>query len=94
MESDARTSAPIRTFLRHAGRKAAFSEHPCPASQFFGRQLAVVAAGPAPGEEIDTDCSILPWGIGYCMIKHTSHPEIVKRLKRADGHLRVIIEMI
>jgi uncharacterized protein len=25
---------------------------------------------------------------------HTSHPEIVKRLKRADGHLRAIIEMI
>lgn len=25
---------------------------------------------------------------------HTTHPEIVKRLKRADGHLRAIIEMI
>ena len=25
---------------------------------------------------------------------HQSHPEIVKRLKRADGHLRGIIEMI
>ena len=25
---------------------------------------------------------------------HTSHPEIVKRLKRAEGHLRSIIEMI
>lgn len=25
---------------------------------------------------------------------HTSHPDIVKRLKRADGHLRSVIEMI
>jgi DNA-binding FrmR family transcriptional regulator len=25
---------------------------------------------------------------------HETHPEIVKRLKRADGHLRAIIEMI
>jgi len=25
---------------------------------------------------------------------HETHPEIVKRLKRADGHLRGIIEMI
>jgi DNA-binding FrmR family transcriptional regulator len=25
---------------------------------------------------------------------HDSHPEIVKRLKRAEGHLRGIIEMI
>ena len=25
---------------------------------------------------------------------HQSHPEIIKRLKRADGHLRSIIEMI
>ena len=25
---------------------------------------------------------------------HQSHPEIVKRLKRADGHLRGVIEMI
>lgn len=25
---------------------------------------------------------------------HRTHPEIVKRLKRADGHLRSIIEMI
>ena len=25
---------------------------------------------------------------------HASHPEIAKRLKRADGHLRTIIEMI
>lgn len=28
------------------------------------------------------------------MSKHTSHPDIVKRLKRADGHLRGVIEMI
>ena len=25
---------------------------------------------------------------------HTTHPEIIKRLKRADGHLRSIIGMI
>ena len=25
---------------------------------------------------------------------HETHPEIVKRLKRADGHLRGVIEMI
>ena len=25
---------------------------------------------------------------------HQSHPDIVKRLKRADGHLRGIVEMI
>lgn len=28
------------------------------------------------------------------MSKHASHPAIVKRLKRADGHLRSIITMI
>lgn len=27
-------------------------------------------------------------------VTHHSHPDIVKRLKRADGHLRNIIEMI
>ena len=27
-------------------------------------------------------------------MKHTSHPEIVIRLKRAEGHLRSIITMI
>jgi DNA-binding FrmR family transcriptional regulator len=26
--------------------------------------------------------------------RHATHPDIVKRLKRADGHLRSIIEMI
>lgn len=26
--------------------------------------------------------------------RHSSHPAIVKRLKRADGHLRRVIEMI
>jgi uncharacterized protein len=26
-------------------------------------------------------------------MKHTSHPDIVKRLKRAEGHLRSTIEM-
>ena len=26
--------------------------------------------------------------------RHATHPDIVKRLKRADGHLRGIIEMI
>ncbi|MGQ7489505.1 metal-sensing transcriptional repressor, partial [Streptococcus suis] len=25
---------------------------------------------------------------------HETHPEIVKRLKRADGHLKGVIEMI
>ena len=25
---------------------------------------------------------------------HRSHPEIIKRLKRADGHLRSVVEMI
>jgi DNA-binding FrmR family transcriptional regulator len=25
---------------------------------------------------------------------HQTHPEIIKRLKRADGHLRSIVEMI
>ena len=27
------------------------------------------------------------------MPKHTSHPDIVKRLKRAEGHLRAVIAM-
>lgn len=27
-------------------------------------------------------------------MKHASHPDIVKRLKRAEGHLRSTIEMI
>ncbi len=26
--------------------------------------------------------------------RHSTHPDIVKRLKRADGHLRGVIEMI
>ncbi|MDO1582969.1 metal-sensing transcriptional repressor [Rhizobium oryzicola] len=26
--------------------------------------------------------------------RHETHPEIIKRLKRADGHLRSVIEMI
>ena len=26
--------------------------------------------------------------------KHETHPDIVKRLKRADGHLRSVVEMI
>lgn len=26
--------------------------------------------------------------------KHTSHPEIIKRLNRANGHLRSIVDMI
>lgn len=26
--------------------------------------------------------------------RHESHPDIIKRLKRADGHLRSIVEMI
>ena len=28
------------------------------------------------------------------MTKHTSHPDIIKRLKRAEGHLRSIITML
>ena len=28
------------------------------------------------------------------MSTHTSHPEIVKRLKRANGHLKSIIDML
>ncbi|HRF12323.1 MAG: metal-sensing transcriptional repressor [Candidatus Accumulibacter phosphatis] len=28
------------------------------------------------------------------MTTHTSHPEIIKRLKRAEGHLRSIIGML
>lgn len=28
------------------------------------------------------------------MTTHTSHPDIVARLKRADGHLKSIIEML
>lgn len=41
---------------------------------------------------------ISPWG-GYflCMTDfhhHASHPNLIKRLKRADGHLRHVIEMI
>ena len=27
-------------------------------------------------------------------MKHASHPEIVKRLRRAEGHLRSVIDMI
>lgn len=26
--------------------------------------------------------------------KHKSHPDIIKRLKRAEGHLRSVVEMI
>lgn len=34
-----------------------------------------------------------PWRIRDQM-SHSNHPAIVKRLKRADGHLRTIIDMI
>ena len=27
-------------------------------------------------------------------MKHTSHPEIIKRLKRAEGHLRSLVAMM
>ncbi len=33
-------------------------------------------------------------GIGYKNESHTSHPEIIKRLKRAEGHLRSIVSML
>src|SRR5512136_1226417 len=42
-------------------------------------------------------CNIPSRGIGHCMSenhRHQSHPEIVKRLSRAEGHLRSIVEMI
>nr|WP_282183579.1 MULTISPECIES: metal-sensing transcriptional repressor [unclassified Azospirillum] len=35
-----------------------------------------------------------PGGYHFDMSTHHSHPDIIKRLKRADGHLRGIIEMI
>ena len=28
------------------------------------------------------------------MTVHTSHPDIIKRLKRVEGHLRAVIEML
>lgn len=28
------------------------------------------------------------------MVTHTSHPEIIKRLKRAEGHLKSIVTML
>lgn len=28
------------------------------------------------------------------MTTHTSHPDVIKRLKRAEGHLKSIIEML
>ena len=28
------------------------------------------------------------------MTVHTSHPDIIKRLRRAEGHLRAVIEML
>jgi uncharacterized protein len=31
---------------------------------------------------------------GIPHVKHTSHPQIIARLKRAEGHLRSVIEMI
>jgi len=46
---------------------------------------------------------MVPWRIPYGGIVygmdtqshlHETHPQIVKRLKRADGHLRGVIEMI
>lgn len=27
-------------------------------------------------------------------VSHASHPDIIKRLRRADGHLRTVIQMI
>lgn len=37
---------------------------------------------------------IISSGGGYEMTAHTSHPNIIKRLKRAEGHLRSIIVML
>jgi len=39
-------------------------------------------------------CNILPGGYDTRMESHQSHPEIVKRLKRAAGHLNSIIGML
>jgi uncharacterized protein len=33
-------------------------------------------------------------GDSIILMLHTTHPEIVNRLKRAEGHLRSIVEMI
>ena len=30
----------------------------------------------------------------YSMMTHNSHPEIIKRLKRAEGHLKSIVKML
>ena len=35
-----------------------------------------------------------PGGYDTVMTEHISHPEIIKRLKRADGHLKSIIDML
>lgn len=35
-----------------------------------------------------------PGGYDISMSEHTSHPDIIKRLKRADGHLKSIIDML
>ena len=40
---------------------------------------------------------IVSWGIGCAMIenhRHASHPDVVKRLKRAHGHLANVITMM
>lgn len=49
--------------------------------------------GSTPGEAVALAISY-PGGYDFCMSTHHSHPDIIKRLKRADGHLRGIIEMI
>jgi len=38
--------------------------------------------------------NILPHRIGYEMFQHLSHIDVLKRLKRASGHLQSIMTMI
>lgn len=49
--------------------------------------------GSTPGAAVALAISY-PGGYDFGMSTHHSHPDIIKRLKRADGHLRGIIEMI
>src|SRR6218665_3602346 len=71
------------------GRPSARGEH---AQHTPGRSRT---ANRADGDLHVRDPGILPSSIGYGQMNtHTSHPDIIKRLKRAEGHLKGIIEML
>src|SRR5262249_22296446 len=62
------------------------------------RVFRVRRPDPMPAGNTDalvfSSAALYPMGEDRIMTRHASHPGIVKRLKRAEGHLRAVIAMI